>query len=131
MRKLYPPLTAAPPRALGGCGCNTPQGGDEQVKASSWPEVTTRYQHRADLQAQREGIQNRITVARNRRIKAVQACNAAVRSFPSKPPATAFGFNDKANIASENECEVARPPAVTFDNPVPGVVASAASAASR
>jgi LemA protein len=68
-----------------------------------------------DLQAQLEGTENRITVARNRYIKSVQEYNVTVRSFPSNLPAMVFGYKEKANFAVENEKELSRPPSVGFD----------------
>ena len=68
-----------------------------------------------DLQAQLEGTENRITVARNRYIKAVQEYNVTVRSFPSNLTAMAFGMKEKANFTVENEKEISKPPTVSFD----------------
>ncbi len=179
---------------LGGCGYNTLQQADEQIKAG-WSEVLNQYQRRADLvpnlvatvkgfasqeqqvllgvtnarakvgsiqatpelvndpqafqrfaqaqgelsgalsrllvvaenypqlksdknflelQAQLEGTENRITVARNRYIKAVQEYNVTVRSFPSNLTAMMFGFKEKPQFTVENEKEIARPPKVDF-----------------
>ncbi len=70
-----------------------------------------------DLQAQLEGTENRITVARNRYIKSVQDYNITVRSFPSNLTAMALGYKAKANFTVENEKEISRPPTVSFDSP--------------
>ena len=70
-----------------------------------------------DLRVQLEGTENRITVARNRYIKAVAEYNVLVRSFPSNLTAMVFGYKPKANFAVANEAEISRPPAVTFDKP--------------
>ncbi len=191
---------------LGGCGYNTFQSNDEQVKAA-WAEVLNQYQRRADLvpnlvntvkgesafeqntlrqvvearakatsiqvspelindtaafqkfqqaqgqltgalsrlmvvsenypalranqafrdlQAQLEGTENRITVARNRYIKAVQDYNVTVRSFPSNLTAMVFGYKEKPNFSVENEKEIARPPSISFD-PTPATPATANS----
>jgi LemA protein len=67
-----------------------------------------------DLQAQLEGTENRIAVARNRYIKAVQEYNVTVRSFPSNLTAMLFGFKTKPSFAVENEKELAKPPKVDF-----------------
>ena len=180
--------------ALGGCGYNTLQQADEQIKAS-WSEVLNQYQRRADLvpnlvntvkgfaaqeqkvlidvtnarakvgsiqatpelvndpaafqrftaaqgeltgalsrlmviaeaypqlksdanfrdlQAQLEGTENRIAVARQRYIKAVQDYNVTVRSFPTNLTAKLFGFSDKPQFAVENEKAIATPPKVDF-----------------
>jgi LemA protein len=198
MRKLLIALLSTVVLALTGCGYNTFQSSDEQVKAS-WAEVLNQYQRRADLipnlvstvkgesqfeqstltqvveararatsiqatpelindpaafqkfqqaqgqltgalsrllvvsenypnlkanqgfrdlQAQLEGTENRITVARNRYIKAVQEYNVAVRSFPSNLTAMVFGYKEKPSFTVENEKEIAKPPTVSFDKPV-------------
>ena len=179
---------------LSGCGYNTLQSADEQIKAS-WSEVVNQYQRRADLipnlvatvkgfaaqeekillgvtnarakvgsiqvtpetvndpqvlqrfaqaqgelsgalsrliavaenypqlksdanfrelQAQLEGTENRIAVARNRYIQAVREYNITVRSFPSNLTAMLFGFKEKPQFMVENEKEIAKPPKVDF-----------------
>ena len=194
MRKLWATLAALVTLSLTGCGYNTLQSNDEQIKAS-WSEVVNQYQRRADLvpnlvntvkgfaaqeqqvllgvtnarskvgsiqatpelinnpeafakfqaaqgelsgalskllavsenypqlksdanfrdlQAQLEGTENRITVARNRYIKSVQEFNVTVRSFPSNLTAMAFGYKEKPNFAVENEKEISKPPKVDF-----------------
>ncbi len=208
MRKLWAILAALVTLSLTGCGYNTLQSNDEQIKAS-WSEVVNQYQRRADLvpnlvntvkgfaaqektvllgvtnarakvgsiqatpelinnpeafakfqaaqgelsgalsrllvvsenypqlksdanfrdlQAQLEGTENRITVARNRYIKAVQEFNVTVRSFPSNLTAMAFGFKTKPNFTVENEREIARPPTVDF-GPAPAPQGEAQGAA--
>jgi LemA protein len=67
-----------------------------------------------DLQAQLEGTENRITVARNRYIKTVQEYNTTVRQFPSNLTAMVFGMKVKANFTVENEKAIAAPPTVDF-----------------
>ena len=195
MRKLFPAFLLALTLTLSGCGYNTFQSGDEQVKAS-WSEVLNQYQRRADLvpnlvsvvkgeakfeqdtltqviearsratsiqatpelindpaafqkfqqaqgqltgalsrlmvvsesyptlkanqafrdlQAQLEGTENRITVARNRYIKSVQEYNVTVRSFPSNLTAMVMGYSQKPNFTMENEKEISKPPTVSFD----------------
>ncbi len=195
MRKIFGfALTLAAVLALGGCGYNTLQSADEQIKAS-WSEVLNQYQRRADLvpnlvntvkgfaaqeqkvlidvtnararvgsiqatpelvndpaafqkftaaqgeltsalsrllvvaesypqlksdanfrdlQAQLEGTENRIAVARQRYIKAVQEYNVTVRSFPSNLTAMLFGFKEKPQFAVENEKAISQPPKVDF-----------------
>jgi LemA protein len=66
------------------------------------------------LQAQLEGTENRITVARNRYIEAVQAYNVTARSFPSNLTAMVFGYDVKPTFTVENEAEISRPPQVQF-----------------
>ena len=67
-----------------------------------------------DLQAQLEGTENRITVARNRYIQAVQSYNTTVRSFPSNLTAMVFGQQVKPSFTVENEKAVSTAPAVNF-----------------
>lgn len=73
--------------------------------------------HFRDLQAQLEGTENRIAVARNRYIKTVQDYNVVVRSFPSNLTAMMFGFKVKPSFTVENEKEIAKPPTVDFGAP--------------
>ncbi len=182
---------------LSGCGYNTMQAGDQQIKAA-WAEVINQYQRRADLipnlvetvkgfagqeqavllgvtnarakvgsiqatpelvndpqaftrfqqaqgelssalsrlmvivenypqlksdanfrdlQAQLEGTENRITVARNRYIKAVQSYNTVVVQFPTNLTAMIFGFKEKPQFAVEDEKAISKPPKVDFGKP--------------
>jgi LemA protein len=197
--KIILPLFLVVFTLLGGCGYNTLQSTDEQIKAG-WAEVLNQYQRRADLvpnlvnvvkgyaahekevleqvtnarakvgsiqvtpelvndeqalakfqaaqgelssalsrllavvenypqlkadglfrdlQAQLEGTENRITVARNRYIQAVQEYNVTVRQFPSNLTAMLFGYKVKPNFTVENEKEIAKPPTVDFNAPPP------------
>jgi LemA protein len=68
----------------------------------------------ADLRVQLEGSENRITVARNRYIQAVQDYNVLARSFPSNLTAMVMGYQPKANFTASNEAAVTTPPAVNF-----------------
>ncbi|HSW52524.1 MAG TPA: LemA family protein [Sulfuricaulis sp.] len=77
-----------------------------------------------DLQAQLEGTENRITVARNRYIQAVQAYNITVRQFPSNLTAMLFGYKVKPSFAVENEKEIAKPPTVDFGATPPAPAAA-------
>jgi LemA protein len=70
-----------------------------------------------DLQAQLEGTENRITVARNRYIQAVQDYNVTVRRFPGNLTAMIFGYKPKPNFAVENEAQISKPPTVDFGAP--------------
>ena len=88
------------------------------VVSENYPQLKSDANFR-DLQAQLEGTENRITVARNRYIKAVQEYNVTVRSFPSNLTAMLFGYSVKPNFTVENEKEISRPPAVSFDAPKP------------
>ena len=75
-----------------------------------------------DLQAQLEGTENRITVARNRYIAAVKDYNLVVRQFPSNLTAKVFGYAVKPNFTVENEAAIAAPPKVDFGAPAPAAV---------
>lgn len=70
-----------------------------------------------DLRAQLEGTENRITIARNRYIKAVQEYNVLARSFPSNLTAMMFSYKPKANFTVENEKALSTPPSVNFEKP--------------
>ncbi|NJD07856.1 MAG: LemA family protein [Methylococcaceae bacterium] len=83
------------------------------VVAENYPQLKADGLYR-DLQAQLEGTENRITVARNRYIEAVKDYNVTVRSFPSNFTAQWFGFKVKPNFAVENESMLAKPPVVDF-----------------
>ncbi len=94
------------------------------VVAENYPQLKSDANFR-DLQAQLEGTENRIAVARNRYIQAVQDYNVTVRSFPSNLTAMVFGFKEKAQFTVENEAEISKPPKVDFSAP-PAVPAPAA-----
>ena len=194
LRKFATLLAVVATLSLTGCGYNTLQSQDEQIKAA-WSEVVNQYQRRADLvpnlvntvkgyaaqerevleavvnarsnvagikatpelindpaafqkfqqaqgqlsgalsrlllvvenypnlksdalfrdlQAQLEGTENRITVARNRYIKSVQEYNTTVRQFPTNLTAMLFKMDVKPNFAVENEAAIAKPPTVDF-----------------
>ena len=83
------------------------------VVAENYPQLKSDANFR-DLQAQLEGTENRIAVARNRYIKAVQEYNVVVRSFPSNLTAMLFSFKQKAQFTVENEKEISKPPKVDF-----------------
>ena len=74
-----------------------------------------------DLQAQLEGTENRITVARNRYIKAVQAYNVLARSFPTNLTAMMFSYSVKPSFEVENEKAISKAPTVDFSAPKPAV----------
>jgi LemA protein len=67
-----------------------------------------------DLQAQLEGTENRIAVARNRYIRSVQDYNVTVRSFPSNLTAWVLGYKEKPNFSAENDQAITKPPSVNF-----------------
>jgi LemA protein len=83
------------------------------VVTENYPQLKSDANFR-DLQAQLEGTENRITVARNRYIAAVQQYNVTVRSFPSNLTAKVFGYAVKPNFAVDNEKEISKPPTVDF-----------------
>ena len=72
-----------------------------------------------ELRVQLEGTENRITVARNRYIQAVQEYNVAVRSFPSNLTAMIFGYKVKPSFTVEDEKAISSPPKVDFAQPAP------------
>lgn len=86
------------------------------VVVENYPELKSDENFR-DLQAQLEGTENRIAVARNRYIKAVQEYNTVVRSFPSNLTAMIFGFQTKPSFTVENEQEISAPPRVELHAP--------------
>lgn len=90
------------------------------VVVENYPELKSDT-HFRDLQAQLEGTENRITVARNRYIKAVQDYNITVRSFPSNLTAMVFGFHTKPSFTVENEHEISSAPVVDFNPPNPAM----------
>jgi LemA protein len=69
----------------------------------------------ADLRVQLEGTENRITVARNRYIGAIQEYNVLARSFPTNLTAMLFSYAPKAGFQVENEAAIAKPPSVDFN----------------
>jgi LemA protein len=86
------------------------------VVTENYPQLKSDQNFR-DLQAQLEGTENRITVARNRYIQAVQNYNVTVRSFPGNLTAMIFGYKPKPNFAVENEAAISKPPSVDFGAP--------------
>ncbi len=84
----------------------------------SYPNLKSDQSFR-DLQAQLEGTENRITVARNRYIQSVQAYNTLLRSFPQNMTAKIFGYKVKPNFTVANEAAIAAPPTVDFSQPAP------------
>jgi LemA protein len=89
------------------------------VVTENYPQLKSDQNFR-ELQAQLEGTENRITVARERYIKAVQQYNTTLRQFPVNLTAMTFGYKPKANFSVENEAVIAKPPAVDFSKPAPG-----------
>jgi LemA protein len=85
------------------------------VVVENYPQIKSDANFR-DLQAQLEGTENRIAVARQRYIKSVQDYNVTVRSFPSNLTAMIFGFETKAQFTVENEEQIKQAPKVDFGN---------------
>jgi LemA protein len=83
------------------------------VVAERYPDLKAN-QAFADLRVQLEGTENRITVARNRYIQAVQDYNVLARSFPSNLTAMAFGYQPKAGFTVADEAAISAPPQVDF-----------------
>jgi LemA protein len=88
------------------------------VVAENYPQLKTDQNFR-DLQAQLEGTENRIAVARKRYIDSVQQYNTTVRQFPVNLTAMVFGYKDKPNFTVQDEAAIARPPAVDFGTSQP------------
>jgi LemA protein len=98
------------------------------VTVERYPELKSDANFR-DLQAQLEGTENRITVARNRYIEAVQAFNVTVREFPTNITAGMFDFEVKPNFTVQNEAAISTAPGVTFDTSTPSQSAAPVEAA--
>ena len=84
------------------------------VVVERYPDLKSDQNFR-DLQAQLEGTENRIAVARNRYIETVQAYNGTIRRFPVNLTAMMFGYDVKPNFTVENEAEISQPPTVDFN----------------
>ena len=97
------------------------------VTVENYPDLKSDQNFR-DLQAQLEGTENRITVARNRFIQAVQDFNVTVRKFPTNLTAMIFGYKVKPNFTVADEAAISKPPTVDFNTtpaPTPTVPAPA------
>jgi LemA protein len=81
--------------------------------SESYPTLQSNQSFR-ELRVQLEGTENRITVARNRYIQAVQDYNVLARSFPTNLTAMVFHYEPKASFTVENEAQVSKPPQVDF-----------------
>ena len=97
------------------------------VVAEAYPQLKATEAFR-DLSVQLEGAENRITVARGRYIKAVEAYNVSVRSFPNNLTAMMFGYKPKPNFTVANEKEISVAPKVDFGKPAPAPVPAPAPA---
>ena len=86
------------------------------VVSENYPQLKSDANFR-DLQAQLEGTENRLAVARNRYIRSVQEYNTLIRTFPNNLTAMMFSYQVKTNFSVDNEKAIAAPPAVNFDKP--------------
>jgi LemA protein len=82
--------------------------------AENYPQLKSDNLFR-DLMSQLEGTENRITVARQRYVVAVQDYNVLTRSFPSNLTAMMFGYAVKPNFTVENEQAISTAPKVDFE----------------
>lgn len=85
------------------------------VVAERYPQLQANQGFR-DLRVTLEGTENRITVARNQYIQAVQSYNVLARSFPTNLTAKVFSYEPKPTFSVQNEAEISRPPTVNFGN---------------
>jgi LemA protein len=88
------------------------------VVTENYPDLKAN-QNFLELQSQLEGTENRIAVARNRYIAAVQAFNSLIRNFPVNLTAKMFGYAVKPNFSVENEAAISKAPSVDFGAPPP------------
>jgi len=86
------------------------------VVSENYPQLKAD-QNFLQLQAQIEGTENRITVARQRFIKAVQDYNTTIRQFPVNLTAMVFGHKTRPNFTVENEAQIQEAPKVDFGAP--------------
>jgi LemA protein len=85
------------------------------VVAERYPQLQANQGFR-DLRVTLEGTENRITVARNQYIQAVQSYKVLARSFPTNLTAKVFSYEPKPSFTVQNEAEISRPPTVDFGN---------------
>jgi LemA protein len=83
------------------------------VVVEKYPDLKANAAFR-DLRVQLEGTENRITVARNRYIQAVQEYNVLARSFPTNLTGMVFGYKPKPSFTVQNEAQISTPPQVDF-----------------
>lgn len=84
------------------------------VVVEQYPQLKSDANFR-DLQAQIEGTENRITVARRRYIEAVQEYNVSIRVFPNVITAKIFGYVEKPQFQVENQAELEKPPEIKIN----------------
>jgi LemA protein len=95
--------------------------------SENYPQLKSDQNFR-DLQAQLEGTENRITVARNRYIQSVRDYNVLIRQFPTNLTAMLFKYPVKQNFTVENEAEISHPPTVDFGGAGPATAPEATPA---
>lgn len=83
------------------------------VVAEQYPQLKADATFR-DLMAQLEGTENRIAVARNRYIQAVQSFNVAVRTLPRSVVAGRMGLAPRPNFTVDDVNAVSKAPQVNF-----------------
>ncbi|MDP3759210.1 MAG: LemA family protein [Ramlibacter sp.] len=83
------------------------------VTVERYPDLKANQSFR-ELRVQLEGTENRITVARNRYIQAVQQYNVLARSFPTNLTAMVFNYDPKPVFSVQNEAQISVPPSVDF-----------------
>jgi LemA protein len=88
------------------------------VVSENYPQLKADQSFR-DLQAQLEGTENRITVARGRYIQSVQDYNTYIRQFPQTLTAKVTGAKEKPNFSVANEAQISQAPTVDFSQPPP------------
>ena len=88
------------------------------VVVENYPQLKSDANFR-DLQAQLEGTENRIAVARKRYIESIQQYNVLVRQFPVNLTAMVFGYSTKPQFTVENERAISTAPKVEFGTPAP------------
>jgi LemA protein len=98
------------------------------VTVERYPDLKSDANFR-DLQAQLEGTENRIAVARNRYIDSVKEYNVTVREFPTNITANMFDYDVKPNFTVQNEAAISTAPTVTFDTSTPSQSAAPVEAA--
>jgi LemA protein len=96
------------------------------VVSENYPQLKADANFR-DLQAQIEGTENRIAVARNRYIKTVQEYNISVRTFPNNLTAMVMGWKTKANFTVEDEKAISDAPKIDFNAAKPTAPAAPAA----
>ncbi|MCL4748053.1 MAG: LemA family protein [Burkholderiaceae bacterium] len=89
------------------------------VVVENYPQLKSDANFR-DLQAQLEGTENRIAVARRRYIESIQQYNVLVRQFPVNLTAMVFGYDAKPQFSVENERAISSAPKVEFGAPARG-----------